>query len=188
MSGNGVVANVPNLISLGRLFAVPITVWLILDGSMAAAFWLFFAACISDAVDGFIAKKFRVESVIGGFLDPIADKALLVSVYITFGQAGYVESWLVILVVFRDMLILAGAYLFHLLTQNLVMQPLVISKVNTATQFAFAAAVLAFVGFGIEGGYFMDVLKYLVAATTVASGGAYVVEWSRRATAMERDG
>jgi cardiolipin synthase len=124
--------------------------------------------------------------VIGGFLDPIADKALLVSVYITFGQAGYVDAWLVILVVFRDMLILAGAYLFHLLTQNLVMQPLVISKINTAAQFVLAAMILAFVGFNIEDGYVIEAMTYVVAATTVASGGAYVIEWSRRATAMER--
>jgi cardiolipin synthase len=186
MSVQNVVFSLPNLISLGRLFSVPVTVWLILSDAMLIAFWLFVAACVSDAVDGFLAKRFHAETRIGGFLDPIADKALLVSVFITLGQAAHLATWLVILVVFRDLLILVGAYLFHLLTQKLSVQPLWISKVNTAVQFALAATVLGFSGFEIDQRLVVEALVYLTAATTIASGGVYVVKWSRYAMAMER--
>lgn len=186
MSVRNVVFSLPNLISLGRLFAVPVTIWLILSDAMLVAFWLFVAACLSDAVDGFIAKRFHAETRIGSYLDPLADKALLVSVFITLGHAGYLATWLVILVVFRDLLILVGAYLFHLLTQNLTPQPLWISKINTAVQFVLAAAVLGFSGYDLGNGFVIQALVFLTAATTVASGGTYVVKWSRYAMAMER--
>ncbi|MDP6926510.1 MAG: CDP-alcohol phosphatidyltransferase family protein, partial [Rhodospirillales bacterium] len=110
--------NLPNSITLARLFCVPVVVWLILVDRMGAAFWVSFAAAISDAIDGIIAKRFRMETVLGGFLDPIADKALLVCVYIALGYEGYLPEWVVILVVFRDALIIGGALLFHTLTQS----------------------------------------------------------------------
>ncbi len=185
MSKDDIRMNLPNLISFGRLLAVPVCVWLILDGNMRVAFWVFLAACVSDAVDGFIAKKFDCETVLGGFLDPIADKALLVSVFIGLGQAGLIESWLVILVVFRDGLIILGAFLYQLLYQRLIMQPLMISKVNTTAQFVMAGSVLAMAGFGLEYPLFHGMQVYLVAGTTLASGASYVIRWSYRAVAME---
>ena len=97
--------NIPNLITLCRLAAVPLVIWLILDDDMMIAFWIFFAAALSDAADGIIAKHFDMETVFGAFLDPIADKALLVGVYLTLGNEGLLPTWLVILVVFRDILI-----------------------------------------------------------------------------------
>ena len=97
--------NIPNLITLARLAAVPVIIWLILDNDMKIAFWVFFVAAISDAVDGFIAKHFNAETVFGTYLDPIADKALLVGVYLTLGNEGYLHTWLVILVVFRDLVL-----------------------------------------------------------------------------------
>ena len=164
---------------------MPVTVWLILDGDISVAFWIFAAACVSDAVDGFVAKRFNCETALGAYLDPIADKALLVSVFVTLGAAGLIDAWLVILVVFRDAVIVCGAYVFHLLYQRLVMQPLAVSKVNTAVQFVFPAVVMGAEGFGIEAGLVTASLSYLVALTTLASGAAYVAVWSRRAAAME---
>lgn len=177
--------NVPNAISLSRLLAVPVTVWLILSGQLLAAFWLFVAAGISDAVDGFIAKHFHRETEFGKFLDPIADKVLLVGVYIALGNEGYVVTWLVIMVVFRDAVIVGGALLFQTLTQSLTMEPLMISKVNTAAQIVFAALVLGTNGFALGDWVIVDVMAYVVAITTVSSGAVYVVEWSRRASAAE---
>lgn len=177
--------NIPNLISLARLLIVPVVIWLILDGDLLIAFWLFVAAGVSDAVDGYIAKRFHAHSVLGGFLDPLADKALLVSVYVALGYKGYLENWLVIMVVFRDLLIIGGALLFHTITQSLAMAPLTISKINTAAQIVLAAVMLAAGGFGIDYGWVRDALVYLVAATTLASGAAYVVRWTRRAGMME---
>jgi cardiolipin synthase len=177
--------NIPNLISLGRLLAVPFTVWLILNGRLMAAFWIFVLAGLSDAVDGFIAKRFNLRTVIGGYLDPIADKALLVSVFVTLGHAGYLESWLVILAVFRDALIVAGALLFQLLFDSFTVQPLISSKINTALQFLLATLVLGLTGYGVAAETEIMVLTYVVAATTLWSGISYLIVWGRRVAAME---
>ncbi len=177
--------NLPNLISLARLFAVPLIVWLILREKWQIAFWLFVAAGISDAVDGFIAKRFGTSTVLGSFLDPLADKALIVAIYVTLGYKEHLVLWLVIMVVFRDLVIIGGALLFHAITQTLEMAPLMISKVNTVAQIVLAAVVLGTDGFAIDVGVFRDLLIYLVAITTFASGAAYVVTWSRMASAIE---
>lgn len=177
--------NIPNLISLGRLLSVPVAVWLILEGKIQGAFWLFIAAGVSDAVDGFIAKRFNAETVLGKFLDPIADKALLVSVFVTLGQVGLLQIWLVILVVFRDAVIVGGALLFETLTHSLTMEPLKISKVNTVAQIVLAAVALGFNGFEVRDPGVVDVLAVVVAVTTVLSGLLYVVKWTGRAADIE---
>jgi cardiolipin synthase len=131
-------------------------------------------------VDGFIAKRFRAQSELGAYLDPLADKALLVSVFVTLGYSGAVESWLVILIVFRDLLIIGGALLYATMIRTLRMQPLWISKLNTVLQIALAAALLAKAGLGFADG-FTEVLVHVVAATTILSGAAYVVKWGFKA-------
>ncbi len=177
--------NIPNLITLCRLAAVPLVIWLILDDDMMIAFWVFFAAALSDAADGIIAKQFDMETVFGAFLDPIADKALLVGVYLTLGHVGILPTWLVILVVFRDILIVGGALLFQTVTQSLTMQPLMISKVNTVLQLALVIGVLWTQAYGIGDGIVLDLMGYIVAVTTFWSGVLYVVTWSNRAAVME---
>ena len=180
--------NVANAVSLMRLLAVPLIVWLILTGQMTLAFWLFVAASISDGVDGFIAKHFAQTTVLGSYLDPLADKALLVSVYVALGNAGYVALWVVILVVFRDALIIGGALLLRLLTRALVMRPLMVSKINTVAQITLASTVLAATGLTLDFGEAIVWLSYLVAVTTVVSGTAYLVGWTRRVAGLEVGG
>jgi|TARA_B100000315_G_scaffold255509_1_gene299039 cardiolipin synthase len=180
-----ILLNIPNLISLARLICVPLTVWLILNGEVLLAFWVFVFAGVSDALDGFIAKRFNLQTELGAYLDPIADKVLLVSVFVTLGQVGYIESWLVLLVVFRDGLILCGAILYHVIHQNLTMEPLLISKVNTTAQFALATLVLGLYGYNIADGTIIATLVYIVATTTILSGAAYVGIWGMRAATME---
>lgn len=186
MSLRSLLAWLPNFISLARLLAVPVTVDLLLVGSFQAAFWLFVAAGVSDALDGAIAKHFNVASRVGAFLDPLADKALLVAIYVTLGYLAHVPVWLVILIVFRDLLIIGGAILFHTLTHSLKMEPLLVSKTNTAAQIILAGAVLAELGLGQSLPGLVHVLIYVVAATTFVSGAAYVIKWGRRAVTMER--
>lgn len=187
MSLRGVLAWLPNLITLARLLAVPVTVYLLLIGTYDAAFWLFIAAGVSDALDGIIAKHFNVASQVGAFLDPLADKVLLVAVYITLGYLEHLAVWLVILIVFRDLLIVGGAILFHTLTHSLEMEPLLVSKTNTAAQIILAGMVLAELGLELSLSGVVHVLVYVVAATTFVSGAAYVIKWGRRAVTMERD-
>lgn len=177
--------NIPNLITLARLLSVPILVWAIVDGRMVLAFWLFVAAGISDAVDGFIAKRFGYQSELGSYLDPLADKALLVSIYVTLGSEGHLPSWLVIVVVWRDILIIGGALLYHTLTQRLKMTPLLISKVNTFAQLLLASFVLGTRALGVDDPLVFQILVWTVGATTVLSGASYVVRWVRKAAIME---
>lgn len=181
-----VIAHVPNLISLIRLGAVPVVVWAIATGRYATAFWLFVAAGVSDALDGFIAKKFDAASKFGAWLDPIADKTLLVGVYVALVVRGHLPLWLVMLVVFRELVIVGGALLVQAMTQRLEMQPLLVSKINTAAQIALAAYVLADLAFGFAQLALSEAAIFAVAATTLISGAAYVAAWWRKVNEWER--
>jgi len=187
VSGDRFIAWVPNLITLARLLSVPVAVYVILLGYYGTAFWIFLIAGISDAVDGLIAKHYGVSSRVGSFLDPLADKTLLIGVFLALGSLGHIPLWLVILIVFRDLLIIGGAILFQTLTQSLQMEPLFISKVNTVAQITLAGFVLACLGLEITDGWVETLLVYTVAATTLASGAAYVVKWGLRAVTYEGD-
>ena len=187
MSRERFIAWVPNLISLARLLSVPVMVYVILQGYYAAAFWIFLAAGVSDAVDGLIAKHYGVTSQGGSCLDPLADKALLIGVFLTLGSLGEIALWLVIMIAFRDLLIIGGALLFQTLTHSLKMEPLFVSKVNTVAQIALAGFVLARLGLDASGGWLETLLVYSVAATTLASGAAYVVKWGLLAVNYEGD-
>lgn len=178
--------SIPNLISLGRLLTVPVTVWLILTHRIEAAFWLFLAAAVSDAVDGQIAKRFGAMTELGAYLDPLADKALLVAVFVSLGYQGLLPLWLVIMVVFRDALIIGGVILIHTVTDSVSMRPLTVSKINTAAQLALAVLVLGVRGFEIDDGGLTTALVYVVGGTTLASGAAYVVAWTRHTAAIQR--
>jgi cardiolipin synthase len=180
--------NLPNIITLGRLLSVPLAIWLILSGAFLPAFWTFVLAGISDAADGFIAKRFEMKTRLGALLDPVADKALLVSVYVTLGMAGELPNWLVILVVFRDLMIVGGFLLVQLLVQSMRWEPLLISKLNTALQIILAAFSLARLGYGAADHGVVSALVFAVATTTVLSGGAYLVRWARAIAGAEDDG
>ncbi len=177
--------NLPNLITLGRLLAVPVTVWLILEGYLSAAFWVFLAAGISDAIDGWIAKTFNQITELGRYLDPLADKALLVAVYVSLGATDHLPTWLVILVVSRDAAILGGVALARFLSLSSRIAPLWISKVNTGAQIALAAVVLEPFAFADVADWFegrvLTISIAIVAATTLASGLAYLVRFAQEA-------
>lgn len=171
--------NVPNALSLARLLAVPIIVWLLLVDAYAPAFWIFAVAGISDAVDGYLAKQYGMQTEIGRFLDPIADKTLLVAIYITLGHQGSLPAWLVILVVSRDLLIVGGTLLAYTMSQPIRPRPLLISKVNTLAQIMLAATVLGDIAFQIDAADVSNVLVYAVAASTILSGAQYLGNWMR---------
>jgi cardiolipin synthase len=167
------------------LLSVPVAIYLILHGFMTAAFWLFIAAGISDGVDGYLAKTLGQSSTLGAYLDPIADKVLLVGVYLTLGHAGHLPIWLVIMVVFRDLIIVGGILLLHISTNGVRMRPLLVSKVNTAAQITLIALVLAEMGLNFDLGGYLDVLVYVVGVTTIASGASYIINWGRTVVPVE---
>src|SRR4029077_9932813 len=168
--------NLPNLITLARLLCVPLAIWLILEARYGVAFWVFVTAGISDALDGYIAKRFDQRTPLGALLDPIADKALLAGVYITLGLADQLPHWLVILVVLRDLLIVGG---YLLIQGTAAPQPLFISKVNTLVQISLIGFVLARLGLGIDEGWLTGLLVDAAAVTTVWSGLSYLVRCVR---------
>ncbi len=170
---------IPNLITLGRILLVPVVVWAIASGTMWIAFLLFLAAGVSDAVDGFLAKRFGMTTVLGAYLDPLADKALIVSIYLTLGINGFIPRWLVILVVSRDILIIGGIMLSWVVGSPLKIRPLLVSKLNTVAQILFACVVLGSLGFEIQVDMLKTVLMGLVAALTLLSVAAYLAEWVR---------
>lgn len=171
--------NLPNLITLARLFLVPLAIWLILGGRYGVAFWVFVAAGLSDGLDGFIAKRFDCRTRLGALLDPIADKALLVSVYVALGASGQLPTWLVILVVFRDIMIVGGFVLIQAVALPKRFDPLYISKINTGVQIALVGFVLAELGLDAEAGPVKLSLEFAAAATTLLSGLCYLVRWAR---------
>ena len=176
--------NLPNFITFARLLSVPVVVYLIIQAAHLAAFIMFVISGISDALDGYLAKHTDQTTQ----LDPMADKALLVGVYITLGLQGNLPDWLVVLVVFRDLLIIGGILILFLVRLEVKMQPLPVSKINTATQLALAAIVLATLGLHVEIEGVVQSGIYLVAVTTVISGASYMVSWTRQMAGIEEDG
>ena len=171
--------SIPNLITLGRIILVPIVVWAITSGEMRVAFFLFLAAGISDAVDGFLAKRFHMASELGAYIDPLADKALIVSIYIALGIAGALPISLVILVVSRDIMIISGFMLSWLVGRPMPVKPLPVSKLNTVAQILLATLVLAERGFVFDAAPVTAIIIGLVAVLTLLSIAFYLAEWLR---------
>ncbi|MGE0629016.1 MAG: CDP-alcohol phosphatidyltransferase family protein [Hyphomicrobiaceae bacterium] len=177
--------NIPNLISLGRALLVPVIFWLMLSNRHQLAFYVFVAAGLSDAIDGFLAKRYGLQTELGAYLDPLADKLLIVCIFIAMGWVGELPSWLVIAVVTRDVLIITAVLISWLLGRPVRIRPLVVSKANTAAQLVLAATVLADTGFGLGLGVVRQVLVAVTAILTIASLAAYLVAWHRHMRGYE---
>jgi Phosphatidylglycerophosphate synthase len=176
---------IPNIITLGRIILVPIIVWAIVSSQMEIAFAIFVIAGVSDAVDGFLAKRFNMTSELGALLDPLADKALLVSIYISLGVWGEIPRWLVILVVSRDIMIVSAVIVSWLFDKPVAMKPLMVSKLNTVVQVAFAALVLASLAFNFNPRPYDLILMGFVTVFTLVSVSLYLVEWVRHMSTIE---
>lgn len=177
--------NIPNLITLGRILLVPVIIWAITSGQMAVAFVLFFIAGLSDAVDGFLAKRFNMQSEIGAMLDPLADKCLLVSIYVALGIVAEIPRWLVILVVSRDIIIIGAVIVSWLVDRPIPMKPLMVSKLNTVAQVFYAGLMLASLGFGFKATPLDTILMAAVTVLTLLSVCFYLVEWVRHMSELE---
>src|ERR1700744_2460841 len=172
------LVNLANLITFGRLCTVPLAFWLVLVHRIDDAFILFVAAGLSDALDGWLARRYGGNAV-GALMDPVGDKALLVTMYITLAAVGELSSWLAILVVFRDVLIVGGIMVLSVLGHAVTIKPLYVSKLNTLMQIVLIAASLLAGGFDLRIPGLLLVLTWCVVATTLASGAAYVWKAAR---------
>ncbi len=175
-----VLFTLPNAITFARLCAVPGAVWLVMQGRYDMAFYVFLAAGISDGIDGWLARVRNARSKLGAILDPVADKALLVSIYVTLAAVGVLPDWLAILVVFRDLVIVGGVLVLYVLGQPPAIQPIMLSKANTVLQIALAAMALLVAGWNLDAAPLLDLLIWATAASTFASGAVYVWLAARR--------
>jgi cardiolipin synthase (CMP-forming) len=171
--------SLPNLITLARLGLVPVIIAMISAGRWPAACLIFIIAGVSDAVDGWLAKTFKLHTELGAYLDPVADKALLISIYVALSVYGAMPSWLSIAVVARDVMIIGAFIISWLMDRPVAIRPLWISKANTAAQISFAAAVLGAKAFQFTLGPWFIVAAVAVAALTLASLAAYLALWAR---------
>lgn len=170
---------VANIITLGRIALVPLIVWTLLSGHYGAAFALFLAAGLSDAVDGIVARVFNQRSALGEILDPLADKLMMLFVFVALSHLGHLPVWLVVIVVGRDVGLVAAAAIASLLGKHVTIAPLFISKITTTLQIALAALLLFELAFDIRSGWLELALIWVVAGFTVASGVVYLYLRSR---------
>jgi cardiolipin synthase len=171
--------NLPNIITIGRILLVPVTIWLIVAGQFGFAFLVFIMAGVGDGVDGYIARRYAMKTQLGAYLDPLADKLLLVSIYLTLGFLQHMPAWLVILVASRDVLIVGAVILSWIMDRPIKVQPLMVSKINTVVQIIFAGGQLAILAWMSDATWFTVIGSMLVAILTVASAALYMREWAR---------
>ena len=168
-------------VTLLRLLLTPVFVWLLLNESYQAALWVFLIASASDALDGFLARRFNLGTTLGALLDPLADKLLIGFGILTLAWLQALPLWLAAIIVLRDVLIVVGATAYFYTTGKLEMAPLWISKLNTTLQFVLVLTVLvAYAGIYVTP-LLLNLLIGLTLATTLVSGVQYVWTWARKA-------
>lgn len=179
----------PNIISMIRILLVIPAVHYLWHNEYGKALLVFFVAGVSDVLDGFLARRFGWISRLGSLLDPLGDKLLMTAIYFTLGLMGHLPMWLVALVIGRDVVIIIGALTYRLLIKQITMQHLLISKLNTGFQILLVLSLI-FQQFLQQSTFSsveqilaqaIPILIYIVTFTTLASGIAYVLIWSRRA-------
>jgi cardiolipin synthase len=177
MDFSQVLRNVPNLITLARMLMTPVAVLMIVSQRYLPAFLTFVFAGVSDAIDGFIARHFNLRTELGAYLDPLADKGLLISIYVTLAIYGELPAWVAIVVVSRDVMILMAIVVSWLLDKPVEIRPVWVSKLNTAAQIGLAGFALGVRAYGADMTLIQAWLEWAVGATTVASGGVYIAQW-----------
>lgn len=177
--------NIPNAITSIRILLVPALVYLLLRGDFERAIWLFLAAGLSDALDGFIARRFNLATRLGAILDPIADKLLVVSSVIVLARLGHLPWWLALAVVARDVVIVVGAIAFYLRFGSLEMAPSIPSKLNTFVQIALILLVLCQLTEALQVESWFPLLFGLAFLTALVSGVHYLAVWGRKAGALQ---
>ncbi len=178
-----VMRHLPNLISVVRIVLVVPIVLSLLERDFDLAIGLFLVAGASDGLDGYLAKRFGWRSRLGGILDALADKILLVSTFVCLWWLGVFPWWLVACILLRDLVIIVGATVYNFRIETVQPEPSLASKLNTFLQITLAAVAVLQLGFGGVPDSVLQGLIVAVVLTVLLSGGGYVREWSRRARA-----
>lgn len=173
--------HLPNLISAARVVLVVPIIWSLLHRDFDLAIALFLIAGASDGLDGYLAKRFDWRSRLGGILDALADKILLVSTFLCLWWLNIFPWWLVAWVLLRDLVIVVGATVYNFRVETVEPAPSLVSKLNTVLQIALAAVGVLQLGFGGVPAWLLQGLIGAVMLTVLLSGAGYVREWGRRA-------
>ncbi len=181
---NPILRHVPNLLTGLRLAAAPATAGLLAAGHFKAAFGIFVFAGISDAADGFLAKRFNLSSTLGRVLDPAADKALMLAAFVTLALLGAVPEWLAATVIARDALILGGLAMAVALRAPVAVQPTLLGKLSTALQVLYIGWHLAALAFDWPVSVLAPADAYAVGAAALLSGFGYLSVWLKAMRAV----
>jgi len=171
----------PNAISIMRIMLILPILALFVNDEFGWALTLFIVAGLSDGVDGYLAKKYGWNTRLGAFLDPAGDKLLVAWSFGTLAFLGHIPVWLAVIVILRDVVIVAGSFMYHYLVRRLEGEPTFISKFNTGLEFAFLIFVMARAGFGWPDEITITIVGAAVLVTVVISGYDYVSNWIRSA-------
>lgn len=178
------ILSIPNLLTVLRIILTPVVVYAILSDQAWLALALMVAAGVTDMLDGAIARYFNQRTTVGAYLDPLADKIMLISMFVTLFTVDRVPLFLFLAVVFRDVVIVLGAVAYEMVTRSLTMQPSLISKATTFMQIVYVALVLLNMATPLENGW-LDVVTWLTFIVTCISGLHYLVVWTRKAANVE---
>jgi cardiolipin synthase len=171
----------PNAISIMRIALILPILVLFVKGEFGWALGLFAVAGFSDGVDGYLAKTYGWQSRLGGFLDPAGDKLLVAWSFGTLAYLGHIPVWLAVIVILRDVIIVAGSFMYHYLVRRLEGEPTGISKLNTGLEFAYLVFAMSQAGYGWPDPITTTILGAAVLVTVVISGYDYVSNWIRTA-------
>jgi cardiolipin synthase len=178
------ILNIPNMLTLARIVVTPVIVYAILSGEAIMALILMIAAGITDMLDGAIARYFNQRTEVGAYLDPLADKLMLISTFVTLFLIGEAPLFLFLAVVFRDVVIVLGAMAYEMVTHSLKMEPSMISKVTTFMQIVYVVTMLLHMASPL-GETWIDITVWATFIVTCLSGLHYMLVWTRKAAFEE---
>ena len=178
--------NIPNTITILRMGLVPVLVYLLLQGNYRAAILVLLVAGLSDALDGFIARRFDICTDLGSVLDPLADKILIIASVLTLAQRGLLPLWLTAVIVIRDLIIVGGATAYYLRAGSIEMTPNITSKLNTFILVCLILLVMATAAGMTHGAAWLPVLFGCALFTTVISGVHYIWVWGQKGAALKK--
>ena len=175
--------NFANIITVVRLLITPIIVWLIFSSYYGLGLIFFVFSGLSDALDGFIAKQYNQRTILGSYLDPVADKVLIVSSILALGYMGAIPPWLIILIVSRDLAILGAVIISWLVERSLKIEPIISSKINTFLQIFYTGLILLSLTYQEQiiylDNFILPTFSILIALSTLSSWFSYLILWLR---------
>ncbi len=179
------ILNLPNFLTLSRILLTPFIVYAILEHQPAMALLFMAVAGLTDMLDGAIARIFNQRSTVGAYMDPLADKLMLISAIVTLYTMDQIPLFLFLAVIFRDLIIVIGAIAYEIVTHQLEMTPTITSKITTFLQIMIVLLILANAAWNILPLWMVSAVAWLTFVMTVLSGVQYMIVWMEKAVRNE---